>query len=200
VAGNNDLEWIRRSDDESIRDYPHLLYGEAREHGVLLLDKSPVLYNGYTFAGNFGAYDLSLWQPGTPSPAFPSTEAAIKADAEECHRQAGLGLGPLELFQMCQTRLRRHLAEVENLRQPTVIATHTVPDKRFLLYGHTPAYDYQNAAMGWEDAKQLVRLADTPGLVLQLCGHTHRSQRIERPGKAPLVNISGNEQPFLFDL
>ena len=201
VAGNNDIEWVRRSGDgeEPINDYPHVLSSWAHPFGVTLLDKGPVLYRGVVFVGNFGGYDLSLWRPGKPSPNFPATAEAIRADAEECHRQAGMP-APLELFRMCQERLHRHLDEVAELRQPTVIATHTVPDPGMVLYGNSPAYDYQNAAMGWDDSQQPHPLLKHPGLVLQLCGHTHRSGVIERPGLPPLVNVSGQDQPLIFEV
>jgi hypothetical protein len=196
VAGNNDIEWLR-DQDQPVNEYADLLDKMARPYGVILLDHEPVIIDQFAFVGNFGYYDLSLWKPSSfHAPQYPSTLESVRTSVEEWHSQE-LGISMTDLFKMCQGTLRRHLEKT--MGKKLVIATHMVPTPEMVLYGSSAAYDYQNAWMGWNDELSERPLHATPGLVLQLCGHTHRSQRIDRYS-APLINASGNEQPLIFDL
>jgi hypothetical protein len=196
VAGNNDIEWVRQQ-RLSVRDYAKILDDLARHFGIILLDNEPVIFDQMAFVGNFGYYDLSLWKPsGFQFKVYPQTLEDLSGQAESMHLRE-IGISMSDLFRQCQITLRRHLDRVAG--KNIVIATHMVPTPEMVIYGSSAAYDFQNAWMGWNDELSERPLHATPGLVLQLCGHTHRSQRIDRYS-APLINASGNEQPLIFDL
>jgi len=197
VAGNNDIQCT--FGHIPILKYPHALQELAIRHGIHLLDFEPCVVDGMAFVGNFGFFDLSLWRkPAVPEPEIPSDFDALFYKADKWHRKK-LGIGINDLFQFCQNRLHDHLIQVGE-KQSIVVVTHTVPTSDMVLYGHSPQFDLQNASMGWDDTKSDHPIHQTPNLVLQLCGHTHRSKRINRPGIAPLINVSGDDQPFIFNL
>jgi len=197
IAGNNDIQCIFGS--IPILEYPHALQELAIRYGIHLLDFEPCVVDGVAFVGNFGFFDLSLWRKSAiPESKFPSDFDALFQKADNWHRKE-LGIGINDLFLFCQNRLRNHLIQVGK-EQSIVVTTHTVPTSDMVLYGHSSQFDLQNASMGWDDTKSSHPIYETPGLVLQLCGHTHRSKRINRLGIAPLINVSGNDQPFIFDL
>ena len=199
VAGNNDIETAYRYMGGSVFNYANWLATEAFPHGVHVLDYGPVQWGSYTFVGGFGFYDLSLWRaPSVRSPNFPHSLEVIRRDADDFHRK-DMGTTVAELFSFCQDQIQRHLRAVSP-ESKVIVATHTIPDAGMVLYGHSPAFDFQNAWMGWDDSNMPHPIALTPNLALQFCGHTHRSKRIDRPGTAPLVNVSGQDQPFVYDL
>jgi len=196
VAGNNDIEFLFGR--VPILDYPKALQELAVRYDVHLLDHEPITIGDIAFVGNFGYYDLSLWKtPKVHDPCYPSTRNSLLRDADKFHRKT-LGISVMDLFNFCQQRLRQHIRQVAGKQM--VAATHTVPSSEMLLYDHSPKFDFQNAAMGWDDEKSSHSIHQTPGLLFQFCGHTHRSKQIERPGTAPLINVSGQNQPLEFDL
>jgi Icc-related predicted phosphoesterase len=194
VAGNNDIEWFMRK-NQNLEDYPDWLGALASQYGIELLDQKPVLLGDYAFVGSFGAYDFSLWRtPKIPCERFPNTLKDLVLDAAKWHRKMGLSHGPLETFQLCQNRLWKHLKSIDP-KYKIVVATHTVPSPDMVLYGHSPAYDHKNAWMGWDDKGKILK---HPNVIAHLCGHTHRSCLINQ---TPLVmNVSGDYQPHRIDL
>lgn len=194
VAGNNDIEFLDWK--RGVANYARDLQEEAKPFGVHLLDAGPVTYQDVTFVGNFGFYDMSLWQPPkVSSPNYPNTLAEVAENGNKWHRENMGGIVIPELFELCQSTLHRHLAQVPAGNR-VVVATHTVPHPDMVLYGSSPAYDFQNAWMGWDDRHRARSISKTPNLIFQFCGHTHRSKRIDRP-EGPLINSSGRDQPYL---
>ncbi len=196
VAGNNDIEMI--TPENNILDYAQQLKIIGNEHDVWFLDFAPRIIDDIAFVGNFGYCDFSLWRPHkVHSPQFPSTLQKIKVESDHFHLNR-FGHTQQEIFEHCQKTLRSHLLHC--LGHKIVLATHTVPDSRLLLYGESPQFDFQNAWMGWDDSQSQNQIEKTPGLTFQFCGHTHRSQTINRTGTCPLINISGDKQPFVFTI
>lgn len=201
VAGNNDIEFLFGQQD--LKDtYMTKLGALARQFGVHLLDEAPVTVGDTTFVGNFGGYDISLWKPPlVPEAPFPSTYEEMLADAQKWFTRA-TGSDVLDFFNSCQHRLKTHIAEAAKAPK-LVVASHTVPTPEFVLYGHSAKFDYQNAWMGWDDSLTAKPIHTAENLVLQLCGHTHRSEYKERahlPNKAPLINMSGKVQPRILEI
>jgi len=196
VAGNNDIEQVSRMKDRKFVDYVEVIGRLAEQHGIRLLDSRPFVLGDYAFVGNFGFYDLSLWRaPDNPDPKLPQTMSQLKSACLDWHIEH-FGLSHTEIFNMCLKRLYNHLKMVAGKR--IVLCTHTVPTRNMVLYGHSAKYDLQNAWMGFNDSELESPLADTPGLLTWLCGHTHRNHRTE--GKVPMINVSGIEQPFIFEV
>ena len=199
VAGNNDIEFLHGHD---IAHYQEHLARIAQPFGVHLLDKAPITIDGIGFAGNYGSYDLSLWElvaARATDSSYPETRCALEAQIAKWYRENLGGIGVQELFDTCQTRLHYHIQSLKN-RSKIVVATHTVPDPSFVVYGKSESWDMKNAWMGWDDHRSPRPIANTPNLVLQLCGHTHRYKKIERPNSAPLINVSGDGQPHIFEI
>lgn len=195
VAGNNDLRQFWEGGEQAW-DYEKRLSALAARYDVHLLDERPLVVDDVMFAGNFGYYDLTLWRPPSqPDAKFPADLLTLERDVARWHREH-LGLDFRAFFERCQKRLRDHANEADG--RPVVLATHTVPTAEMVIYGRSAEYDFQNAFMGWDDGLSDAPLAKVPNLVLQLCGHTHRAKRIERPGSCPLMNVSGDGQPHRF--
>lgn len=189
VVGNNDLEALETT---HLSDYERDAQHRASLAGanIHVLDASPFVQDGVAFIGNYGGYDGSLYhQPWAPRAHDLLNQLC------EIHLDAGLDRMPLHLFQQCQDRLKQDLLSMPWV-MPKVVCTHTVPDGRFLKYGHSTKFDDLNVAMGWHDTF----IATTHELRYQFCGHTHRSQTVERDGLPPIINISGADQPRLFSL
>lgn len=187
VVGNNDLEALETT---------HLLgYAEFAQHraamagaNIHVLDTGPFVMGGVAFVGNYVGYDGSLYH----DQASPRLQELLR-QLDAIHDEAGLDLSPLSLHRWCKARLREHVAALPP-EMPKVVCTHTVPDGRFLKYGHSTKFDDYNVAMGWADTF----IATVPGLRHQFCGHTHRSQTVEREALPPIINISGAALPQLF--
>ena len=195
VAGNNDIEALNLV---NTLDYAGVLASKASAYGIKVLDEAPVTVGHVSFAGNFGGYDLSLWQPpAQPDPEYPSTYEELVSRVNAAHaKKVGCSYG--ELFQTCQMALWRHMQTLSIGSTKIVMATHTVAMPEFVLYGKSPQYDYQNAWMGWDDSKAPVSLLRTPGLVHYLCGHTHRAAFVD--GKVQKRNISGGDTPYILEV
>jgi len=194
VAGNNDIEQIIRT--HKFSEHIQLIAMLAKRFGVTLLDAGPFTLGDYAFVGNFGFYDLSLWEPSIhPSDKYPKTKDALIANAKKIHMD-NFGLTVAEVFEGYQEALRSGLKQVAGKK--IVLCTHTVPTPDMLLYGHSAKYDFQNAWMGFDDSKSADPLINTPGLQMWLCGHDHRNHRIEK--KVPMINVSGREQPHIFEI
>lgn len=194
VAGNNDIEMVRKQC--SLMNYHKLLEEASIKHNVGLLDHDPTILGGVGFAGNFGAYDTSLWRPPTAyTDKFPMDRTSMERKVRDgTFEETGMGLD--EFFQHCQGRLHTHIDFLTTAKvRKTVVVTHTVPTGDMLLYGKTPAYDFQNAWMGWDDPKSPKPIAQTPNLAYHFCGHVHRPYQFGN-----LINISGPNQPLLFDI
>jgi len=196
VAGNNDIEFLPR---KSIMQYHQPLAFKAQAYGVQLLDAGYVVIDNVGFAGNFGFYDLSLWRnPKVIVSEYPVNYPDLYRTVSEFHKDE-MGFDFMDLFKQCQMTLWRHIQTLVSRNLKIVVATHMVPGPEFLLYGESPAYDYQNAWMGWDDSKSASPIANTPGLVYQFCGHTHRSKTVKRLNST-LMNVSGQDQPYLFEV
>jgi 3',5'-cyclic AMP phosphodiesterase CpdA len=195
VVGNNDLEALettrlsryaeiaqRRAWDASVRRDPR---GGLNIH---VLDTGPYGRGGVAFVGNYVGYDGSLYH----DPASPH-HGELLQQLDAIHDDAGLDTRPLSLHQQCLAKLRADISLIPP-EMAKVVCTHTVPDGRFLKYGHSTKFDDYNVGMGWTDTF----IGTVPGLRYQFCGHTHRSQTIERDGLPPIINISGAEQPRVF--
>ncbi len=202
VAGNNDLEMLKPSRDLFLT-YPDKLAVLGRRHGIHLLDQSPYTVDDVTFVGNFGGYGFGLWKPSEiPDLAYENTAADIEAKVDPGFK-AFLGCGVRQMFETCQMRLRAHLSQLKGRGARVVVHTHTVPTSEMVVYGHSAKFDWKNAFMGWDDESSMHRISQTPGLVYQFCGHTHRYKYIERDfasNKAPLINVSGDGQPRLYTI
>lgn len=198
VAGNNDIEMVRTR--QNLLQYAVLLQNYASQYQIKLLDYAPFVHNGVGFAGSFGAYNLSLWrQPKTPVPGYPNTYQDLRRVAtQEVLKETGVDL--FAFFQHCQDSLHTDLNRLMLGGVKVVAVTHTVPTGDMLLYGKSPAYDFQNAWMGWDDSKSARPIANVPRLLYQFAGHVHRGFRVDRPGTGPLINVSGRDQPHLFDI
>lgn len=198
VAGNNDIQYL--FGQSPILEYPEVLQRQASPYGIQLLDYSPLVIGDITFVGNFGFYDLSLWKKSDkPSDKFPNTLEDLRADAKGWHKK-NLGVGIDDFFRFCQDRLRAHLRQMQDRAAKLVVATHTVPSPEMVLYGHSAEFDYRNAWMGWDDSLSSNPLHSFGNVALQFCGHTHRHKITERKGLSPLINLSGKEQPLIFNL
>lgn len=200
VAGNNDIEGLLGvvSNPRAVSyEYAAMLSLQARKFGVHVLDDMPVEIDGIGFVGNFVGYSLSLWRPPTtPDAKFPSTIKGMVEQIEGCFPMGGSAAG---FFERCRSKLDADLQMMSGCRK-LVVFTHTVPTPEMILYGRSPKSDWQNAFMGWDDHLWSTPITDAKNLELQLCGHTHRQQRIERQGSAPLINVSGDGQPHVFEV
>jgi len=196
VAGNNDLEPLYGK--APFEEYMGVLQEQAIRYDVHLLDYEPFVTEGFAFVGNFAGWDLSLWEePVDKDPRWPSTYKSLYEGMDRWHQEK-VGLGIREMFNLFQRRLRKHLKQMSGHK--IILTTHTVPTKNMILYGHSPDFDFRNSAMGWEDLSTGRPLHENSDVVLQFCGHTHRSKHINRPGWSSLINVSGKDQPFIFDL
>lgn len=187
VVGNNDLEALETT---TLSNYAGIAQHRASLAGtnIYVLDTMPFVMDGIAFVGNYVGYDGSLYH----DPASPRLQELLRL-TERIFEEAGLDLDPLTLHLRCLRRLREDFASLPP-EMSKVVCTHTVPDGRFLKYGHSQKYDDYNVGMGWADKL----IGAVPGLRHQFCGHTHRSQTVERDGLPPIINISGAEQPRLF--
>lgn len=187
VVGNNDLEALETthlSNYASIAQHRASLAGTS----IYVLDTMPFVMDGIAFVGNYAGYDGSLYH----EPSSPRCQELLR-QLDRIHGKAGLDLDPRHLHLRCLRRLREDLRSLPP-EMPKVVCTHTVPDGRFLKYGHSTKFDDYNVSMGWADTF----IGTVPGLRHQFCGHTHRSQTVERDGLPPIINISGAEQPRVF--
>jgi hypothetical protein len=193
VAGNNDIEMVRHHC--RMADYHKLLDEAANAYGVWLLDHDSAIIDGVGFAGNFGAYDTSLWRPPTThTDNYPTDRVSMERNVREGVRAAGFDMD--DFFRSCQTRLHSHIDFLASAKvRKCVVATHTVPTGDMLKYGSTPSYDFQNAWMGWDDAKSAKPITQTPNLAYHFCGHVHRHYQFDN-----VINVSGPNQPLLFDI
>ncbi|PIR94081.1 hypothetical protein COT97_03275 [Candidatus Falkowbacteria bacterium CG10_big_fil_rev_8_21_14_0_10_39_11] len=201
VIGNNDIEFVMTNVND-IRKYAEALNKIAESMGIKVLDFAPVRIDGIGFAGSFGSYDLSLWQPPrVKTDRHPQTFAALSQEVESWYRK-NLGISYVDLFLHCQGQLHRHIEDLKRNVNKLVVTTHVVPSPKMLLYGESPDYDYQNAWMGWDDEvrTKFPAIHDYPEVIYQFCGHTHRAEKILRPGLAPLINVSGHAQPLLLEI
>lgn len=187
VIGNNDLESL-----ETTHLSQYALIAQRRAQGAGLythvLDDHPLVIDGVAFVGNYIGYDGSLYH----DPASPRFRE-LRDMVDGIHTKVGLDVLPIPFHQACLARLKQDLQALPPT-MPKIVCTHTVPDARFLKYGHSPKFDDYNFGMGWADQF----IGTVPGLRYQFCGHTHRSQIVERAGLPPIINISGAEQPRLF--
>jgi len=202
VLGNNDLlNMMSPASPLSMVDFVLNMVGA--KFGVHVLDREPKVVDNTAFVGNLGGFDGSLWRPPAMySPNFPSTKEDMLRHLYPRELSIGADLSGVEYFERCQLRLHEHISQMEREHPSAklVVATHTVPSPKMVVYGATPAYDHQNAWMGWDDDLSQRPIHKVSRLVLQLCGHTHRSGKIDRPGKAPLHNVSGQDQPLIFEV
>ena len=183
-----------------MQKYYKPLAEEAETYGVWLLDRESCIIEGVGFAGNFGSYDTSLWQtPTKHTDKFPMDRVSMERNVREGF-QKETATDMDSFFHACQMRLKMQLDFLVSVKtQKIVVATHTVPTGAMLRYDETPAYDFQNAWMGWDDEKTSQPISQTPNLVYQFCGHVHRSYQFDRPG-SQLINVSGPNQPLLFEI
>lgn len=185
VIGNNDLEALETKELSRYAEIAHQRTRDAGTHNVHVLDHRPFCWRDeVVFVGNYVGYDGSLYSPGFKDPR----RHELMAQLADIHREAGLDMSPMEVFEMCRGKLEDDLEDLDG-SVPCVICTHTVPDSRFLKYGHSEKYDDYNVAMGWDDGC----LVDTPGLRYQFCGHTHRAQQVDRQGAPPIINLGMNQ-------
>lgn len=190
VIGNNDLEALETT---VLSKYARIAQHRARLAGanIHVLDATPFMMNGVAFVGNYVGYDGSLYHDPTSARC-----REILRQLDVIHAEAGLDLDTKHLHLQCLRNLQEDLRSLPP-EMPKVVCTHTVPDGRFLKYGHSAKYDDLNATMGWADTL----IGTVPGLRYQFCGHTHRSQTIDRDGGLPpIINISGAGQPRVFSL
>lgn len=187
VIGNNDLESLETT---RLSEYERIAQSRVRGTHVHILDAAPFIHKGVAFIGNYVGYDGSLYHAPTSARA-----QELRQKVADIHTRFGLDLSPQKLFEKCLGQLKRDLQGLPP-EMPKVVCTHTVPHKGFLLYGHSLKYDDYNYGMGWEDTF----IGAVPGLRYQLCGHTHRSAEVVRPGLPPITNISGLHQPRIFTL
>lgn len=195
VAGNNDIEMVRSHCH--LKSYHKFLNDHvANAYGVWLLDYDTCIIDGVGFAGGFAAYDTSLWRPPTThTDKFPMDRVSMERDVRAGVRTA-TGTDVDDFFQHCQGRLHSHIDFLTSAKvRKVVVATHTVPTGDMLMYGKAPSYDFQNAWMGWDDAKSAKPIAQTPNLAYHFCGHVHRSYNFGN-----VINVSGPNQPLLFDI
>ncbi len=197
VVGNNDIEHLIGKTDNVPRDYAGMLQEIAQKYGIHVLDHQAISYENVAFVGNYGACDLSLWRtPVESHPEFPSTYEELRRMSEE-NFQKYLKCSVRELFDHCQKKLKGDI-EIASQFEKMVVCTHVVPSPEFVVYGQSPLWDYKNAMRGWDDSKTERPIENASNLVLQTCGHTHRSSFTNRPwtpSKAPILNISGKDQP-----
>jgi len=204
VIGNNDLEDLRGP----ISQYAQEAHSLVSADGIQVLDYAPVTIDGVTFVGNLGWFDGSLWGMGSTPLIDPEgwapisfQEAQSKTDAWTRHELGErMDLTSDELFELCQNTLHSHLREAGQNR--IVVMTHTSPTPSMCMYGHNPKFDFLNYCMGWDD---LSKKALRPPLsswkpTLQLCGHTHRFKMVFAGENPPLVNVSGEGQPRIFEI
>lgn len=182
VIGNNDLEALETTEISRYAEIAQQRAQKAGAHNIHVLDRRPFWKNGVVFLGSYAGYDGSLyWPPESPR------RYELMRQLAGIHRNAGLDLSPMEMFEMCLGKLEEDLEELE-WETPKVVCTHTVPDSRFLLYGHNDKFDDYNVTMGWTDCT----VVGTPGLRYQFCGHTHRRQVVNREGMCPIINLGSN--------
>lgn len=195
VAGNNDIEMVRGRCHMQ-KYYKFLNDHIANPYGVWLLDHESCIIDGVGFAGNFGSYDTSLWRtPAVHTDKFPMDRVSMERNVREGFQKETF-TDMDSFFQSCQMRLRMQLNHLTSAKVRKVVAvTHTVPTGDMLLYGKTPAYDFQNAWMGWDDSKSPQPIAQTPNLAYHFCGHVHRPYQFGN-----VINVSGPNQPLLFDI
>lgn len=199
VAGNNDIEHLHGKTNHILRDYAPMLQELGQKYGVHLLDNRPVVVEDTAFVGNYGSCDLSLWRtPVVRDDRFPQTIEDLRAQADRSYLKH-LGCSVQEMFESCQKTLKSDIEATQGRQKKLVVATHTSPTPDFVFYGHSPGYDHKNAFMGWDDSRTQNPIYIARNLVLQVCGHTHRKETMERP-RAPLLNISGDGQPRIVEI
>lgn len=182
VIGNNDLEALETRELSRYAEIAQQRAHKAGTHNVHVLDRRPFWKDGVVFLGSYAGYDGSLyWPPDAPR------RYDLMDQLADIHRQEGLDLSPMEMFEKCVGKLEDDLEGLE-WETPKVVCTHTVPDSRFLLYGQSDKFDDYNVVMGWTDGT----IVGTPGLRYQFCGHTHRHQVVDREGMCPIINLGSN--------
>ncbi|MFN3200484.1 MAG: metallophosphoesterase [Bradymonadia bacterium] len=208
VVGNNDLEDL----EGPISGYAAEAQLLAAPFGIHVLDHAPAIVDGVAFLGNLGWFDGSLWGKtpilADPSGDTPRTFAEAREMADAWTRselgEARMDISSQALFDLCQATLKAQFDEISNQVDDVVLMTHTAPDARMCLYGHSAKYDFLNFYMGWDASLPSAQghwMTHTPSLKLRLCGHTHRFKTVLDPTwHAPLINVSGQGQPRIFEV
>ncbi len=198
TLGNNDLEQLQ---DSALTEH----YGEMKkrvgEYGFHLLDDEPFTHDGIAFVGNVGWSDGTLWTPFAGKTLFPNSVEMIRA--KENNYFNGLttkqieGLTSIEFYRHCRKRIKRDLDSMEknDTVQGIVVGIHFVPDKSFIV-SESYKFNYLNWYMGAEGHAENYQHEKVIG---GFTGHTHRSG-MQRIGKCNIHNVSGAQQPQIFQI
>jgi len=184
VLGNNELKSL-----ESSILGTH--YDEMKEliapHGFHLLDIEPVIYEGVGFVGNVGWYDFSLYEGVNYEKYLPH-----QLEYFYTNYRTG-GITPQELTSICCEQVKNHHSKIVDHCDKIVMSVHCAGFKEFLRFDKR-LFEMFNMGMG---SKKIGELYDLNKIVWGLCGHTHRSGRIEKNGFF-IDNVSSDKnQPYL---
>ncbi|MBT7903106.1 hypothetical protein HN587_04515 [Candidatus Woesearchaeota archaeon] len=158
------------------------------KYGFQLLDDSPAVVRNIGFVGNVGWYDLSLYSGSRLEEYREISTDFYKKEFDT------RGINQTQFNQICFRRVKEHIEQVSDSVDKIVLGIHHVAFKEFLKYGHTEYFDFKNLFMGSTEFQEAY---SHPKVAIGLCGHTHRSGRINYSGK-PIYNISSDKkQKFL---
>ncbi len=198
TLGNNDLEQLQ---DAVLTDH----YGEMKrrvgEYGFHLLEDGPFIHEEIAFVGNVGWSDGTLWTPFAGKTTFPNSVETIRT-RENLYfngltRKQAEDLTSIDFYNHCRTRIKRDLDRVEKNDNVwgVIVGIHFVPDKSFVR-SSSSKFNYRNWYMGAEGHAEHYQRRKVIG---GFTGHTHRSG-MERIGKCDVYNISGDQQPQIFEI
>ncbi len=182
--GNHELKSLENSTLENYLDEMNDLFSKYNFH---LLDKEPFIYQNVGFIGNVGWYDYSFYD-GDYYKDNPDKEKFF------FYTQFKTGkLTPQEFLKNCFERVKQHHSTIVDKCDKIVLGVHHIGFKEFL---RLDAY-YPKSLHGGMGSKQIAELYMLPKVVWGICGHTHRSKRINYNG-IDIDNVSSDaNQQFL---
>lgn len=177
-------------------------------HRIHCLDFENVVLPGITLCGGYAHYDFGFRDPGIVVDGFAPTISDYQKG-----RFAGLeypdgdripGLDNAAEAGRQALAISRRLSQAGEGGGPVLFATHTVPFAKLAGQG-VPSGSLQNffAAYSGNSAIGSVLSALAPGVVLAVCGHTHRPTPVFRIHGIPCLNTGSgpsNLRFHLFDL
>ncbi len=157
------------------------------EYGFNLLDDEPFTYKGKGFIGNSGWFDSGFYKgDGLDGESEKVLDYQLV--------KHGFRGRPSEMVDACVVRLEDHFNQIEPYCDEIFLGIHHVSFSEFLIYCHSPTYDFKNLMMGSDKFQKFYK---HPKVKMGFCGHTHRSGKLNFEDFS-VYNLSTDEkQPFL---
>jgi predicted phosphodiesterase len=197
--GNNDLELFSKVyPDASSSELCEIIQSTVGEYSSGLTRKLDV-----SIKSMIGHYDGSLWEMaevGTED--FPNDKELVFQKMNAWHKNEPYSFQTPK--EECDNHWNSLIAECQKAgTAPEVLVTHYIPVTGFVLSRDAQGnvntkWAYLNAFMGSNKEDVISDLGDM-GTKLVICGHTHRYNEKDVNG-VKIINASGNDQPYFFNL